>query len=128
MGPFPAVPVAAGSEVKRLSRVPGPPSCLHALLLDPGEASRRDPSMPTDTAFRLENNVGPHNLSDVGAESHGLQTPCVHFTWRDRSPKRNTRSSLGVVQRAGLGPAGWLRRVFVYDFPPSQAFSAYSQR
>jgi hypothetical protein len=63
-------------------------------------------------------------LHSFGAQSHGLQTPCVRFAGWVAPPPRNTRFRL-LAHLAGLDwlPAGSLRKVSrtIASFPLSQA-------
>ena len=83
----------------------------HATLLDPGGISTPGPPRRVDAAFRCVKGVGSPGRSALGAESRGLHNRCLRFAaWVAPAPRKTRFRLVANLCRAGLSPAGLLRR------------------
>ena len=87
----------------RASQVPGGPSCVYALFLDPGGTGRTRSVRCADTAPAPSYGEGSHASVNFGARSPGLDTRCLRLAAGVAPTRRQTRFRLLTkLYRAGL--------------------------
>ena len=118
---------------RRISQVPGEPSCAYALFSDPGGTGVPGLIQYADTAPASSNNEGFPREHTFGAQSHGFDTGCLRFA--RRVAPQATQDSLPAAGQALPGgiryPQGSYERFpqyHPYILPPFPSFRAQWQQ
>ena len=115
-----AVPSEDGDD--GASQVPGKPSRACCALRDPGGTPNASTMAAIQhVAFRDSDNVGSHDLTDFGAQSHSPLVRCLRFAVQvTRHHARLASDWLPRPWSGGTSPAGFHRKVsacHVIPFP-----------